>query len=367
MVRTTRRPRYGSPVHESTADADVRLRKEWFDLLRQTAKTGLARGGVLDPVIAVKRRMLPHLNAVQDVPGPYQIPQGVKVVRTVEEADAMLAHFDEAFATSDDAAREAFRQYHMVLDADLPDDPFSPEYRQRILDLYEWMHGKPYAPTNEVTELDIDSALRTPVPYLTRSTATVGQHLMIVGHAIRSMDLPPDSKVLEFGPGWGNIAEALSRMGHEMTVVDIEPHFLELIRRRIELAGRSITTVQGDFGTVTELEEQFDAVVFFECFHHCLDHVQLLQELQRVVKPGGRIYLAAEPVNDAFPFPWGPRLDGESVWAIRRNGWLELGFQERYLFDALERTGWEGRRVSFDEMPFASVYVVERPGEASTD
>lgn len=320
--------------------------------------------GVLDPVIASKRKLLPHLTPPPEVPGPPQVPEGVTVVRTVEEADAMLAHFDEAFATSDDAAREAFRQYHMVLDADLPADPFSSEYRQRILDLYEWMHGKPYEPTNEVTELDVDSALRTPFPYFTRSTATVGQHLMIVGHAIRSMELAPESKVLEFGPGWGNIAEALTKMGHDLTVVDIEPHFLDLIRRRIEQAGRSITTVRGDFGTVTELDDQFDAVLFFECFHHCLDHVALLQELQRVVKPGGRIYLAAEPINDAFPYPWGPRLDGESVWAIRRNGWLELGFQERYLFEALRRTGWEGRRVSFDEMPFASVYVVERPAEA---
>lgn len=350
-------------MQEPPADLDVRLRREWFDLLRVTVKAGLARAGVLDPVLRVKRRLLPQLNAHHDIPGSYQIPQGVTVVRTVEEADAMLRHFDEAFATSDDAAREAFRQYQMVLDEDLPDDPFSPEYRQRILDLYEWLHGRPYAPSNEVTELDIEDALRTPFPYRTGSTATVGQHLMIVGHAIRSLELPPESKVLEFGPGWGNIAEALSRMGHGMTVVDIEPHFLELIRRRVELAGRSITTVQGDFGTVTELDDQFDAVVFFECFHHCLDHVDLLRELQRVVKPGGRIYLAAEPVNDGFPFPWGPRLDGESVWAIRRNGWLELGFQEGYLFEALRRTGWVGRRISFDEMPFASVYVVERPAE----
>lgn len=338
-----------------------RLRTAWFDLCRRTVKALLERLGLLDAVVTLKRRLLPQLSTYQAIPEPYQVPQGVTVVRTVEEADAMLRHFDEAFAISDDAAREAFRQYHMVLDATLPEDPFSAEYRARILELYEWLHGKPYEPANEVTPLDIGHALETPFPYHTRSTATVGQHLMIVGHAIRTMELAESSKVLELGPGWGNIADALVRMGHDVTVIDIEENFLELIRRRASMAGRTVTTIRGDFGAVRDLHEQYDAVLFFECFHHCLDHVQLLEDLQRVVKPGGRIYLAAEPINDAFPYPWGLRLDGESVWAIRKNGWLELGFQESYLFEALAATGWQGRRVSFDEMPFASVYVVDRP------
>jgi hypothetical protein len=88
--------------------------------------------------------------------------------------------------------------------------------------------------------------------------------------------------------------------------------------------------------------------------------VALLERLDRVVKPGGRIYLAAEPINDAYPHPWDLRLDGESLWAIRKNGWVELGFQESYLLEALRRTGWQGKRISYHELPWASVYVAER-------
>jgi len=326
-------------------------------------KDALALLGILEPVVGARQRVRARLRKPSVEPvGQHEtdVPPGVTVVRTLEEADAMLRHFDEAFAVSDEEARRAFRAYHMATDLKLPDDPFSEEYRDAVLRWYEWLHGRPYAPTNEVTVFDLEQALRVPFPYLTRSTATVGQHLMILGNAIRCLELPRNARVLEFGPGWGNIADALARMGHHVTAIDIEPKFLELIERRAEQAGTSVTTVLGDFDAVKTLDEQFDAVLFFECFHHCVDHVALLGELNRVVKPGGRIYLAAEPVSDGFPHPWGLRLDGESLWAIRKNGWLELGFQESYLLEALRRTGWHGRRISFDEMPFASVYVAER-------
>lgn len=320
-------------------------------------RSALGRVGLLEPAAAVKRFVAARLGfpSTNGVVEPPPI-----VVRTLEEADAMLRHFDEAFAVSDEEARRVFRLYKMETDLDLPSDPFSPAYRQKVLDWYEWLHGRPYAPTNEVTAFDVEHALRVPFPYITRSTATVGQHLLILGHTIRSLDLPDNARVLEFGPGWGNLADALGRMGHDVTVVDIEPHFLELIDRRAEQSGTTVTTIHGDFDSVDDIEGEFDAVIFFECFHHCLDHVSMLERLHRVVRPGGKIYLAAEPVDDAFPHPWGLRLDGESVWAIRQKGWLELGFQETYLKEALRRTGWKGKRIPFDEIPFVSVWVAQR-------
>jgi hypothetical protein len=39
------------------------------------------------------------------------------------------------------------------------------------------------------------------------------------------------------------------------------------------------------------------------------------------------------------PFPWGPRCDLLSLWAMRTHGWMELGFRE-YSFEAARRAGW---------------------------
>jgi SAM-dependent methyltransferase len=91
---------------------------------------------------------------------------------------------------------------------------------------------------------------------------------------------------------------------------------------------------------VDSFGQTFDAVLFYESFHHCWDHILMLRKLHDVLRPGGRVFFAAEPITDAFPMPWGLRLDGESVWAIRQNGWLELGYTEEYFTATLRREGW---------------------------
>ena len=67
--------------------------------------------------------------------------------------------------------------------------------------------------------------------------------------------------------------------------------------------------------------------------------VGLLRALRQAVMPEGRIFFGGEPITADFPMPWGLRLDGNSLWAIRKNGWLELGFREDYFARALAETG----------------------------
>ena len=90
--------------------------------------------------------------------------------------------------------------------------------------------------------------------------------------------------------------------------------------------------------------EPFDAAVFFESFHHCADHLAMLRVCTTSCAPGGAVLFAAEPVQ-RMDYPWGPLVDGLSVWSSRTHGWLELGFDIGYFQQALRRTGWVGRRV----------------------
>ena len=227
----------------------------------------------------------------------------------------------------------------------MPPDPFSPAYRDAQMALYRAVAGRAYALTNEATPFDVDAAVRRPFPYDTGSGTTAGEHLMGIGFALRAMTLPPGSRVLEFGPGWGNTTLELARLGHHVTCVDIEPRFCELIRRRAAREDLSIEVVNDDFFWAERAGGTFDAVLFFECFHHCADHLRLLRALQKVAKPAGRLFFGGEPIVADFPQPWGLRLDGNSLWAIRKNGWLELGFREDYFLDALSHTGWTGLRI----------------------
>ena len=145
------------------------------------------------------------------------------------------------------------------------------------------------------------------------------------------------------GVGWGNTTLTLGMLGFNMTALDIEERYLEVIRLRSELHDTpNIKCVHSDFLWVERTDQTFDAVIFFESFHHCHDFERLLLGLHRVLKPGGKIYFAAEPINREFKTPWCVRLDGQSLLVARQNGWMELGFHSDFFAELLRRTGWTG-------------------------
>jgi SAM-dependent methyltransferase len=269
----------------------------------------------------------------------------METIRTIAELDAKIAECDRAGETSEDAMRALLGGFRMETPVNLPRDPFDPAYREAQLELYERIVGRPYAPSNEVTKFDVDSALRRPFPLYTNSSFVAGEYFMAIGFVLQSMALPPGSRVLEFGAGWGWTSILLAQLGHKVTVIDIEPCFCELITRRAEKEGVEIEVINADFFAVEAMERQFDAVLFYDCFHHCDDHLRLLTSLHKVVTPEGRVFFGAEPIESGFPVPWGIRLDGWALWGVRKNGWMELGFRDDYFTRALARTGWSGRRI----------------------
>jgi SAM-dependent methyltransferase len=283
-----------------------------------------------------------------------------KVIRTLDELDEMLAQLDLAGAESDDALRRGFQSFRMDIEYSLPDDPYSEGYREAVLEMYEWLRGEPYTVANEETPFDDAAAVYAPFPFSTQSATTVGDHLMAIGHIIRRFELPPGSRVLEFGAGWGNTTLALAQMGHKVTAIDISPRFTDLITARAGRINVDVQTLVGDFSLIHQLEGQFDGVLFFESFHHCADHLDLISGLDRVVAPNGRVMFAAEPIIKSFPVPWGLRLDGESLWAIRRHGWLELGFRRSYFEEALDRYGWKADWASLPQSPWGEIFLVRR-------
>ncbi len=284
-----------------------------------------------------------------------------RVLRTLSELDRALDEADVAGRESDDALRAAFGTFEFRPSVDgLPPDPFSAAYRDYQFKLYEQIAGKPYAVSNEACAFLVDPAIATPFPYYTRSFQTVSDQLLMVGLIIKTMRLPPGASILEFGPGWGNTTVALARMGYSVTALDIESRFLEVIRGRCAGMPHPPELIAGDFSAAAGLGKSFDAVLFYECFHHCADHHRLLDDLARLVAPGGQAVFAAEPITDIFPMPWGIRTDGESLWAIRRFGWLELGFRESYFRETLRRVGWKVRRHDYDVTPLGTIFVATR-------
>jgi SAM-dependent methyltransferase len=269
----------------------------------------------------------------------------MQVIHSVAELDAKIIECDRAEAVSEEAMRALLSSFRMEVPQSLPPDPFSDSYRAAQLELYRSITGFAYDTVHEVTKFDVDALLARPFPFYTNSSATAGEYFMAIGFVLRSMALPPNSRVLEFGAGWGYTSLWLAQLGHRVTVVDIEPCFCELISRRAAREGVSIEVINADFFSVEADPRQYDAVLFYDCFHHCDDHMRLLRALKRVVAPEGRLFFGAEPIIADFPLPWGIRLDGWALWGVRKNGWMELGFRDDYFARALSRSGWFGRKI----------------------
>jgi 2-polyprenyl-3-methyl-5-hydroxy-6-metoxy-1,4-benzoquinol methylase len=281
-------------------------------------------------------------------------------VHNLAEIDRAIARADAAARISDDELRKCFNFTFVPGELHLPADPDSPAYRQAQMALYERISGRTnYDPAVDEQTPIVPSHITQPFPYSTRSFATVGDQLMSVGFLIRAMGLPAGGSILEFGPGWGLSTLELVQMGYDVTAVDVNQQFLDLIAERARRLGQRVSLVCSDMLKYRP-ERQFDRVLFYECFHHASDHLRLLDNLDAMVAPNGAVVFAGEPIVDDFYCPWGVRLDGQSVWAIRKCGWLELGFRTDYFRKALDRRGWHVTIQQSKDLGLMRAFVATR-------
>jgi SAM-dependent methyltransferase len=272
-------------------------------------------------------------------PGPRRV--------SLDGLDAELSEAARLFASSEDQARSFLQSFELAPPGGRPPDPFSTEYREWAWNLYHLISGQlEYTTANETSPFDLAGAMVRPFPFATGSATVVGGDLVARGHLMRcigdeSFGLTSPGRIVEFGPGWGNLTMDLVATGFDVTAVEVDEKFCTLIQKRCAFP-ENLTVVPGDM-LAFDATTPYDAAVFFESFHHCSDHLAMLRKLHEIVRPGGPVFFASEPVQK-MDYPWGPRLDGLSVWSTRSHGWLELGFDADYFDDALHRTGWRGRR-----------------------
>ena len=106
-------------------------------------------------------------------------------------------------------------------------------------------------------------------------------------------------EVLEVGVGTGKNL-AFYPQGVRVTGVDLTPEMLDRARKRAAILNRGVTLLLGDAQELEFPDASFDTVVASFVFCSVSDPVLGLQELGRVVKPDGQIFLM-EHVRSAKP------------------------------------------------------------------
>jgi SAM-dependent methyltransferase len=98
-------------------------------------------------------------------------------------------------------------------------------------------------------------------------------------------------RVLEIGLGYGTVGQALAERGLDYHGLDISPGPVAMMVHRLALLGQAdgLTRIkQGSALAIPHPDESFDALVSIGCLHHTGDLGAAVDEVRRVLRPGGQ-------------------------------------------------------------------------------
>ena len=161
------------------------------------------------------------------------------------------------------------------------------------------------------------------------------QHRGIIEKMLAEMDLSAGQRILDLGCGEGMASRLLAERtgpGSEILGVDIADEMI----RNARLRSSGLANLSFRRGVAEQLpcpDNSFDQALSVEAFYYFKNQQKALQELFRVLKPGGRLFLViclhkdnpeAFPEVDEVKMPVHIRSADEYRAMLRIEGWVEV-------------------------------------------
>jgi ubiquinone/menaquinone biosynthesis C-methylase UbiE len=188
--------------------------------------------------------------------------------------------------------------------------------------------------------------------YLTSPVHSAGADLDFLARSVAALDQP---KVLDLGCGAGHASFATAPFAQEVVAFDLTVGMLEVTAAAAKERGFSnISTTQGSVEELPFNSQQFDFVVSRYSAHHWNDVPRALQEVKRVLKPGGQVCVidttgAPSPLLDTHLQSVELARDPSHVRSYTDAEWLS--FFQAASFDARIEQKW---RLALDFSPWVS-------------
>lgn len=96
-------------------------------------------------------------------------------------------------------------------------------------------------------------------------------------------------KVLEIGCGLGTMCREFASHGNKVTAIDLTDSAVELTKKRLEIFGLKGNVLKGDAENLPFGDNNFDYVFSWGVLHHTPDTKKAIDEVYRILKPGGEI------------------------------------------------------------------------------
>ena len=154
---------------------------------------------------------------------------------------------------------------------------------------------------------------------------------------VARLNLKPDFVVLELGPGPGFFSPDVARAvpNGMLVLVDVQQEMLDLARKG--LAAKGITNVEfrlGDAACLPAADDFFDVVFLSAVLGEVPNRSACLQEIHRVLRPGGLLSLTEFSLGDPHFIPeleMRTAVEAASFHFVTRHGRLfhyTLGFRK---------------------------------------
>ena len=155
-----------------------------------------------------------------------------------------------------------------------------------------------------------------------------------------SAELPPGSSVLEVAPGPGYFCIELARLGrYAITGLDISHTFVKMAAWKAAEANTRVDFRQGSASNMPFPRDSFDYLMCRAAFKNFAKPVAALQEMCRVLKPGGAA-LIIDLRGDASPDQLSRHVDGMGLSPVNRF-LTRLAFRTVLLQSAYTKTQFE--------------------------
>jgi cyclopropane-fatty-acyl-phospholipid synthase len=119
--------------------------------------------------------------------------------------------------------------------------------------------------------------------------------------AMEAGGIEPGMEVLDVGGGWGSFTEFAGRRGVRVTSLTLSSESEKYVNGLIARAGLPCRIIRENF-LEYDPAKCYDAIVNLGVTEHLPDYAATLAQYQRLLKPGGRVYLDASACRAKFSF-----------------------------------------------------------------